>query len=218
MGENLYMPNASWLVSRELTEAAGPWDTSLCVDDDGEYFCRVLLASDGVRFVPEARVYYRASGSNTLSHIGRSERKLEAQLRSMQLHVSYLRSLEDSQRVRAACVRFLQTSLIYFYPERLDIVKEMEEMARGLGGQLRPPHLSWKYSWAKAIVGWRLAKSGQALLLKCRWSSERFWDQTLFRLHNLRPLSKASVTRAETRALHVTEVFDQPSGKGSERI
>jgi len=218
MGENLYMPNASWLVSRELTEAAGPWDTSLCVDDDGEYFCRVLLASDGVRFVPEARVYYRASGSNTLSHIGRSERKLEAQLRSMQLHVGYLRSLEDSQRVRAACVRFLQTSLIYFYPERLDIVKEMEEMARGLGGQLRPPHLSWKYSWTKAIVGWRLAKSGQALLLKCRWSSERFWDQTLFRLHNLRPLSKASVTRAETRALHVTEVFDQPSGKGSERI
>ena len=50
---------ATWLTSRELAEAAGPWDTRLHVDDDGEYFCRVLLSSKGTRFVPEARVYYR---------------------------------------------------------------------------------------------------------------------------------------------------------------
>src|SRR5208282_2205254 len=62
MGQNLYMQTATWLVSRELTEAAGPWDTRLLGDDDGEYFCRVLLASCGVRFVPEARVYYRKPG------------------------------------------------------------------------------------------------------------------------------------------------------------
>ena len=29
LGQNLYMMNASWLVSRELTAAAGPWDTRL---------------------------------------------------------------------------------------------------------------------------------------------------------------------------------------------
>ena len=46
MGDNVYMQTASWLVSRELTEAAGPWDTRLLGDDDGEYFCRVLLASE----------------------------------------------------------------------------------------------------------------------------------------------------------------------------
>src|SRR5438132_8451431 len=76
MGKNLHMQTATWLVSRDLTEAAGPWDTRLLADDDGEYFCRVLLASDGVRFVPEARVYYRESGSNTLSCLRRSERQL----------------------------------------------------------------------------------------------------------------------------------------------
>ena len=32
------MQTATWLVSRELTEAAGPWDTRLLGDDDGEYF------------------------------------------------------------------------------------------------------------------------------------------------------------------------------------
>jgi glycosyltransferase involved in cell wall biosynthesis len=132
MGQNLHMQTATWLVSRELTEAAGPWDTRLWVDDDGEYFGRVLLASDGVRFVPEARVYYRASGTSGLSYIGRSNQKLDAQWRSMQLHIDYLRSLEDSERVRAACVKYLETWVVYFHPDRPDIVGLAEQKARNL--------------------------------------------------------------------------------------
>jgi glycosyltransferase involved in cell wall biosynthesis len=97
MGQNVYMQTASWLVSRELTETAGPWDTRLLGDDDGEYFCRILLASHGVRFVPEAKVYYRAAGATSLSYIGRSDKKREAQWISMKLHIGYLQSLEDSE-------------------------------------------------------------------------------------------------------------------------
>ena len=72
MGHNLHMQTATWLTSRELTEAAGAWDPRLFVDDDGEYFCRVLLASDGVHFVPSVKVFYRANSSTRLSYIGRS--------------------------------------------------------------------------------------------------------------------------------------------------
>lgn len=188
MGQNLYMQTATWLVSRELTEAAGPWDTRLLSDDDGEYFSRVLLASDGVRFVPEAKVYYRGPGLAFagLSYIGHSQRRIDAHWLSMQLHIQYLRSLEDSERVRHACLRYLQTSLIYFYPERPTIVKQAEQIASDLGGQLRSPNLSWKYSWMKAMFGWRCAKWGQQLLLKFRWSLTRRWDKLLFRISNLR--------------------------------
>ena len=105
---NLYMQTATWLVSRELAEAAGPWDTRLLGDDDGEYFCRVLLASDGIRFVPEAKVCYRAAGPGSLSYIGQSDKKMVAQWLSMVLHIHYIRSLEDSRRVREACIQYLQ--------------------------------------------------------------------------------------------------------------
>ena len=184
LGQNLYMQTATWLVSRELTEAAGRWDTRLLSDDDGEYFCRVLLASDGVRFVPDAKVYYRGPGLAfaALSYIGQSERKIEAHWLSMQLHIKYLRSLEDSERARAACLRYLQTSLIYFYPERPAIVKQVEQIAGGLGGRLESPSLSWKYSWMKAVLGWHAAKYGQRLLLGVRWSLEKLWDKTLHRI------------------------------------
>jgi glycosyltransferase involved in cell wall biosynthesis len=186
MGQNTYMQTASWLVSRELTEAAGPWDTRLLGDDDGEYFCRVLLASDGIRFVPTAKVFYRMAGAGSLSYIGTSDKKRAAQWLSMQLHISYLRSLEDSERVRAACVKFLQNWMVYFYPERLDIFRQAEDMARSLGGQLEIPRLSWKYSWIKATFGWRPARRAQLFLPGIRWSLARLWDRALFRIENRR--------------------------------
>src|SRR4051794_35588628 len=46
--ENLHMQTATWLTSRELADAAGPWNSQMWVDDDGEYYCRVLRASKGV--------------------------------------------------------------------------------------------------------------------------------------------------------------------------
>ncbi len=184
MGQNLYMQTASWLVSRELTEAAGPWNIRLLGDDDGEYFCRILLASNGVRFVPEAKVYYRASGSSSLSYIGNSDKKREAQWVSMQLHIRYLRSLDDGATARAACVKFLQNWMEFFYPERLDIFGQAEEMAKDLGGRLEAPRLSWKYSWIRALFGWRTARRAQLFLRNLRWSLVRSWDKTLFRIEN----------------------------------
>jgi glycosyltransferase involved in cell wall biosynthesis len=183
MANNLHMQTATWLVSRELTEAAGPWNTQLLGDDDGEYFCRVLLASDGVKFVPEAKVYYRAT-PNSLSYIGRSDRKAIAQWRSMELHIHYLRSLEDSPRVRAACVKYLQNWLLSFYPERQDIVRQAEQLARALEGKLEKPRLSWKYSWIEALFGWGPAKRAQLLLPRIRWSCKRAWDKALFRIEH----------------------------------
>lgn len=183
MEHNLHMQTATWLVSRELTQAAGPWDISLLSDDDGEYFCRVLLASDSIKFVPEALVYYRST-PNSLSYIGRSAKKMEAQWRSMKLHISYLRLLEESDRVRTACVKYLQNWLDNFYPERPDIVNQAKELAISLGGKLEIPRLSWKYVWIDAVLGRTAAKRARIYLPKMKWSFQRFWDKALFRLEN----------------------------------
>jgi glycosyltransferase involved in cell wall biosynthesis len=186
LGRRVFMQTAVWLVSRELTNAAGPWDTSMISDDDGEYFCRVLLASDGIRFVPEARVYYRSVAATRLSYVGRSNRKLDAKWRSMQLHISYLRTLEDSGRVKTACLQYLQSYFIDFFPFRLDIVEQMHETAKNLGGQLDAPRLPWKYSWIKRLVGWNCARRAQLFLPQVKWSVIRFWDKMAYRVETRR--------------------------------
>lgn len=192
MGQNLYMQTSTWLVSRELTEAAGPWDIRLLGDDDGEYFCRVLLASEGVRFAPGGGVYYRTFRSDSLSYIGVSAKKIAAHWLSMQLHIRYLLSLEDSPRTRAACLRFLRNSLIYFYPDTPEIVSKAEEIAIQLGQELGLPSLAWKYSWIRTLFGWRVAKSVQRVSRKFRWSLARISDQALFHIETLKRSRRVS--------------------------
>jgi len=182
MGENLHMQTATWLTSRELADAAGPWDTRLLSDDDGEYFCRVLLASEGTRFVPEARMFYRVTPSSRLSFIGASDKKKDAMIVSMKLHIQYLRSLEQSERVRNACLAYMQNWYENFYPERPDLVAELQGLAAQLQGHLEAPRLRWKYAWMKPMFGWNAAKRAQWTLPQLKASCFRYCDKAMYRL------------------------------------
>lgn len=177
--DNLSMQTATWLVSRELTVAAGPWDTRLLADDDGEYFARVVAQSDGIRFVPGARLYYRRA-EPSLSYIGDSARKLEAQCLTMELYVRHIRALEDSPRVREACISLLNQSRMVFYPERMDLYARIENAATELGGHLEAPEVSWKYSFLKTCFGWSTAKRAQMHYNRFKTSLFRAWDGFLY--------------------------------------
>ena len=177
MGEHLHMQNATWLMSRELAEAAGPWDVKLHYDQDGEYFARVLLVSEGTRFIPEGRVFYRISGSSQMSNIGRSNTKRDSLLRSIKLHIQYLRSLEESERVRKACLTYLQNAYVDFYPQRPDIIEELERMAAALQGRVELPPLRRKYAWLKPLLGYTATSRVQTSLPLFRSFLENRWDR-----------------------------------------
>jgi hypothetical protein len=124
-------------------------------------------------------VYYRAVGSASLSQVGASNKKLESLWRSIQLHIGYLRSAADSERTRAACLRYLQNYLITFYPLRMDIVEQMRSVSLELGSELAAPQLSWKYSWIKALLGWEAARQVELSLRRFKWSLVCRFDQAM---------------------------------------
>jgi hypothetical protein len=176
-GDDQHMQTATWLTSRELAEAVGPWDTRLHFDDDGEYFSRALLSSKGTLFVPEARVYYRETSSGRVSHIGASNKKKDALVLSMKLNIQRLRSLEESDRVRKACLVYMQNFYVYFYPERPDLMAELLALAAELGGRLEEPKLRRKFAWMKPIVGFKAAKRAQMTLPQLKGSLLRRRDK-----------------------------------------
>jgi len=183
LSENLHMQNATWLVSRELIEAAGPWKEDLYYDQDGEYFTRVLMASEGTRFVPETGIFYRVSGAGSISHIGTSKKKKESLLRSMKLHIQYIRSLEESERVRKACLAYLQTWYHLFFDSDLaDFVAELQSMATELGGSLKSPGISWKYAWLAAVIGIPSARNLQDSVSQAKVGVIRRLDKVMFDL------------------------------------
>lgn len=185
MSLNIWMQPGSWLVTRELSETAGPWDERLSFDDDGEYFCRVVLKCQGIAFVPGARTYYRAS-PGSLSSVDSSDKKLESAWLSIRLHIKYLQQLEDSQRTRDAAVGFLQTWLNIFNPCRMDIIDQMQKLAKILGGEVKclrlVEPLRWKFAWMEGVFGRRLAFWAQRNLPHIKHFVARHWDRTLFQL------------------------------------
>ncbi len=173
--DNRFMFPASWLVSRRLADAAGPWNEDLSLDDDGEYMCRVVAASERVRFVPDAECYYRIGNSGSLSS-QRSDRAVRSGFLSMRLCIERLRSLEDSERTRHACVRLLQDNLPHFYPDKADLVDACRRLARDLGGDLTPPDERFHFRLFRSIFGWRRAKQFRATLNDVKLRARRWMD------------------------------------------
>lgn len=170
---NLWMNPAVWLVSRELTRRAGPWDERLSLDDDGEYFARVIAASRAVHFVPEARVFYRRATTGSLSR-GVSERAAQSLVRSLCASVATLRGLEDSPRARAACLHLLQCWIDRgdcLHPDRPMLLGELQALARELGGSVRPPAPGWKYAPIVRLFGWGAVRRAKSLMAGLRLSA-----------------------------------------------
>jgi glycosyltransferase involved in cell wall biosynthesis len=184
---NTYFQSSCWLVSRKLTELAGPWWEVRSPDDDGEYFCRVVAAAERICFVPEARCYWRVGNYLSFSE-ARSTAALNAVFKSTCLCIEHYLSLEDTERSRRACVQFLQDRLILFYPERLDLSQQMSDRAVQLGGRLSPPPLGWKYRWIQSAFGWPAAKRVSRFGPKLRVGLERTFDQVMYCLSGRKSL------------------------------
>jgi glycosyltransferase involved in cell wall biosynthesis len=179
--ESYWMSSSAWLTSRLLTELAGPWDERLSMNQDGEYFCRVIAKSDNVVFVPEAREYVRRSHLGSVSR-SRSRRALESHFLSKALCIGYLLSLEDSDRTRKACVEFLQNGLSYYYPDQADLLEKANDLARELGGTLSPPTPRRKFSIVKTILGFTWANVVRRLWRRARHSIIISWDKLFYDL------------------------------------
>jgi glycosyltransferase involved in cell wall biosynthesis len=162
LGQNVWMNPTCWLVSRRLTDLAGPWDARLASsgDDDGEYICRIVSASTEVKFVAEASAYYRIGTIGSLNwNMERSERSTQALSLALRLQVGHLLALEDSERTRKACLRYLHTFLPYFYGLDDSHLHELRLLAERLGGQLGAPWISWKYRPLEKLLGPRTARN-----------------------------------------------------------
>lgn len=79
-----YFPVHAYLVKREVLDISGKWNTSLLINQDGEYFCRVLLNCFKIIFVKEATVFYRVdSGFNTST--SKSSEKMANRIESWEI-------------------------------------------------------------------------------------------------------------------------------------
>ncbi|MCB1097947.1 MAG: glycosyltransferase family 2 protein [Verrucomicrobiae bacterium] len=180
LANNDHQQTATWLISRELALEAGKWDERMITDDDGDFFLRVLMVSNGVKFVEGPLVYYRRTPFGSWGDLTSCPLRLQAQWLSMQSHVRNLLFLEDSPRSREACINFLQRWFHHYYKDEVELVSEFESLASDLGGELQPPRLAWKYRWVQKIFGWSTAKWASQVVPQVKSRAIDRWERRKF--------------------------------------
>jgi glycosyltransferase involved in cell wall biosynthesis len=173
------MHGATWLIPRKIADRAGFWDEKLSLINDFDYFSRILLASQGVKFCWGARSYYRSGISGSLSG-SKSRSAWASAFRSLEQGTSNLLATEDSPRTCRACATVFQRFIHEVYPDVPDLQKKAEAKVQQFGGsdvkplggpmfQLLSGVVGWQqakrfqkfayqYGYSKAAVGWKLAK------------------------------------------------------------
>jgi len=146
-----------WLIPTSVVQAAGPWHTGLSLNDDAEYFTRILLASERVLFCAGARCYYRSGLIGSLSG-RRTQDAWASQVRVLELCESYVRKREDSERVRRGFALSWQHLAHNCYPYDRGIAKDALGRAKALHSVTIRPDGGPTFHMVSRLLGWRLAR------------------------------------------------------------
>ncbi len=157
--EGRMMHPAAWLVPRDVAERAGPWDERLSLNDDGEYFARVVLASAGIVFVSDATAatFYRSGIASSLSR-RRSASALASLARSVELIAAHLTKAENSPRSRMALADYWQRLVYELYPGDPAASRAAAHRVRELGGSNLPPPMGSRQRLLAHLIGWKLVR------------------------------------------------------------
>lgn len=155
----MIQPNA-FLMSRELSDKAGYWDMSISPspDEDGEYFCRVLLRAKSIRYSTSGINYYRKSKKNNNS-LSRQKSHLHAQgaLRSLELKTQHLLQAEHSERVLYVIALHFAEYMYLYYMDFPELAREAEKRMRELGISAIPAVGGGKFKNLAKIIGFKNA-------------------------------------------------------------
>ncbi|HTD40649.1 MAG TPA: glycosyltransferase family A protein [Mucilaginibacter sp.] len=163
------VPVHSWLTPVGLIKKAGKWDETLTVNDDGEFFCRVVLASAGILPVTETLCYYRKyTGKKSASLSGRKDIKsLESHYHSLMLIKDHLTKSKEDRRINKVTAANLKLLLMQVYPKYKMLAKSITEDIKQLGGTSFSPVLGGRtIEFIKKNFGWKTARLLQFYLYK----------------------------------------------------
>ncbi|MGB3204890.1 MAG: glycosyltransferase [Crinalium sp.] len=154
---NLMMHPAAWLVPRQLAQLSGAWNENLSLNDDGEYFCRVILASKKVKFCWGAKSFYRSGNSNSLSG-SKSRQAWESAFYAILLSTENFLAKEDSDRTHHACATAFQRFIYEVYPEVPDLIAQAQAKVQQFGGSSLQFEGGLMFKLLSTLVGWQQAK------------------------------------------------------------
>jgi glycosyltransferase involved in cell wall biosynthesis len=148
----------SWLCPKNILDAAGPWNEELTVDDDGEYFCRVVLASKGIIYSKTGVNYYRKHQNGESLSAAKSQKDIQSMLLAVDLKYSYLKARTITPILDLIFARHYWEIGVAAYPQYKQLSTKATQKAKLLG------YINSKYDGGVLIkliyklFGWKTAR------------------------------------------------------------
>lgn len=155
----------TWLVPAEVIKKAGNWSEFYSPDDDGEFFCRVVLASNGIVYARDCYNYYRKYRLNNNLASMKTNAAIEGKYKSFLLKRQYLLNGSNSSTAKKAIANAAMGLAIESYLINNTITADLLQIVKDSGGTDYIPVMGGKFiELIKKILGWKTAKKLQTIV------------------------------------------------------
>jgi glycosyltransferase involved in cell wall biosynthesis len=147
-----------WLVPRALIKKAGKWNDNLIINQDGEFFSRVLLNAKAIISCKNAKVFYRSGISSSITEKNKfSYIKAKSLLLSFDLYIENCRDYMDRTEVKKGIAQNYLIFMYQFYPLYPDLLKRAEEQFIELGFRKMWPVGGRRFNSLSNLIGFKNA-------------------------------------------------------------
>jgi|GEM_PF-1281982 len=163
--------NALWLFHRKVFERGGLWDERLSVNNDGEFFPRLLQYVNRLYYAPGNKLYYRTNFKSGSLSQKVSKKGVESALMSVDLMAQYVRGMEKSEMIERIIAQSYVQVLGMSFPAYPKITGEIESRLKKFDRSFYSFSETGKlYNVFQKLFGWKLAKRLQIFYYRYKYT------------------------------------------------
>jgi glycosyltransferase involved in cell wall biosynthesis len=148
-----YLTTGNWLIPRKIISKTHGWDPNAGINDDGEYFMRIILSSQGIKFSKNSIFYFRTDSFNSLSKSRNNFIKYNKWFYSYQSYSYYFKIYFTNEQYKLLSLNYFSKFFCYGFP----LTKKIRELClleiRKLGYNSPLPFGSFKFVLISKLIG-----------------------------------------------------------------
>jgi glycosyltransferase involved in cell wall biosynthesis len=168
-GKPQMLQSGQFLIPRDLILKAGLWKENLSLINDTEFYTRLFLKTNFLKFSEKGKLYYRVEkNTNSISQVV-NKRTLRSAVISVDECAKNMLNFENTERVKQLLGNMYQMILEWSYPRFICISKVIEKRQKVVPKKYwTPTKSSTYYNLILSGLGWKFAWKLRYIFYKYR--------------------------------------------------
>ncbi|RKS53950.1 glycosyltransferase involved in cell wall biosynthesis [Gillisia mitskevichiae] len=152
-----YYTTGMWLVPAKLVKITAGWNEEVLINNDGEYFTRLILNSEGIIYSEGSIFFYRRDVPQSVSKAFNSKKVYESWLYSYKCYVKSFQQFLDMRASHELGRKALSVYYCNSFPNYPDLLLQCKNEIRNLGYSSPSPHGGLVFKSISMLLGVDLA-------------------------------------------------------------